>query len=133
VIGHPTAGRRYCEPGYPHGLAARTGASSDYVGNLGTDRTYGQREWDLGHTARRYGVRNFTVPMANVRGGSRYLHDLLRLFKQNLRLVLTAYNAGENAVIRHGYKIPPYQETQLYVEKVLQYYRQYQAVLYSKL
>ncbi|MGH8659227.1 MAG: transglycosylase SLT domain-containing protein [Gammaproteobacteria bacterium] len=80
-------------------------------------------------TARRYGVRNLTDPMANLQGGSRYLRDLLRLFKQNLRLALAAYNAGENAVIRHGYKIPPYQETQLYVEKVLQYYRQYQAVL----
>ncbi|MGH8644346.1 MAG: transglycosylase SLT domain-containing protein [Gammaproteobacteria bacterium] len=80
-------------------------------------------------TARRYGVRNLTDPMANLQGGSRYLRDLLRLFKQNLRLALAAYNAGENAVIRHGYQIPPYQETQLYVEKVLQYYRQYQAVL----
>ncbi|MGH8613152.1 MAG: transglycosylase SLT domain-containing protein [Gammaproteobacteria bacterium] len=80
-------------------------------------------------TARRYGVRNLTDPMANVQGGSRYLRDLLRLFKQNLRLALAAYNAGENAVIRHGYKIPPYQETQLYVEKVLQYYRQYRTVL----
>jgi len=80
-------------------------------------------------TARRYGVRNLTDPMANVQGGSRYLRDLLQLFKQNLRLALAAYNAGENAVIRHGYKIPPYQETQLYVEKVLQYYRQYRTVL----
>jgi soluble lytic murein transglycosylase-like protein len=79
-------------------------------------------------TARRYGVSNLTDPVANLQGGSRYLRDLLRLFQQNLRLALAAYNAGENAVIRHGYKIPPYQETRLYVEKVLQYYRQYQAV-----
>ncbi len=80
-------------------------------------------------TARRYGVSNLTDPAANLQGGTRYLRDLLQLFKQNLRLALAAYNAGENAVIRHGYKIPPYQETQLYVEKVLQYYRHYQAVL----
>jgi soluble lytic murein transglycosylase-like protein len=80
-------------------------------------------------TARRYGVSNLTDPVANLQGGSRYLRDLLRLFKQNLRLALAAYNAGENAVIRHGHKIPPYQETRLYVEKALRYYRQYQAVL----
>lgn len=80
-------------------------------------------------TGQRYGVRDLTDPAANIHGGSRYLRDLLRLFKQNLRLALAAYNAGENAVIRYGNKIPPYQETQLYVERVLQYYRRYQTPL----
>jgi soluble lytic murein transglycosylase-like protein len=40
-------------------------------------------------------------------------------------LALAAYNAGENAVIEYGYKVPPYPETQSYVRKVLTFYRQY--------
>jgi soluble lytic murein transglycosylase-like protein len=59
-------------------------------------------------TARRYGVSNRTDPRANIHGGSRYLRDLLGMFNNNLVLALAAYNAGENAVIRHGKKIPPY-------------------------
>lgn len=57
-------------------------------------------------TARRYGVSNRTDPHANIHGGSRYLRDLLGMFNNNLVLALAAYNAGENAVIRHGKKIP---------------------------
>jgi soluble lytic murein transglycosylase-like protein len=40
-----------------------------------------------------------------------------------LRLALAGYNAGEGAVMKHGRKIPPYAETQGYVRKVLQYFR----------
>jgi len=46
---------------------------------------------------------------------------LLDMFGNDLRLALAAYNAGENAVARHGNQIPPYPETQRYVRKVLQY------------
>lgn len=80
-------------------------------------------------TAKRYGVRNRRDPRANILGGTRYLKDLLALFDNNLVLALAAYNAGENAVIDHGRKIPPYRETQTYVRRVLRYYNDYKKVM----
>lgn len=80
-------------------------------------------------TARRYGVFDRTDPIDNLHGGSRYLRDLLTMFGNNLVLALAAYNAGENAVIRYGFKIPPYQETKTYVKKVLEYYKRYQGIM----
>lgn len=77
-------------------------------------------------TARRYGVSDPYDPMQNIHGGAHYLSDLLQMFNQDLNLVLAAYNAGENAVIRHRNRIPPYRETELYVPKVMKFYRQYQ-------
>lgn len=73
-------------------------------------------------TARRYGVADIFDPAQNVAAGARYLRDLLRMFNNDKNLALAAYNAGENAVVRHG-KIPPYQETVAYVPKVLAFYR----------
>lgn len=78
------------------------------------------------NTALRYGVANALDPVQNVQGGARYLRDLLKMFNSDLKLVLAAYNAGENAVARHGYQIPPYRETVSYVPKVMRYYQQYQ-------
>ena len=80
-------------------------------------------------TAERYGVRNRKDPLANVAGGTRYLRDLLKMFDNNLVLALAAYNAGENAVIKYGNKIPPYEETQTYVQRVLKYYNNYKKVM----
>ncbi len=68
-------------------------------------------------TARRFGVRDSFDPRQNVYGGVRYLRFLLDLFSGNVALAAAAYNAGENAVLRYG-GIPPYRETQGYVEKV---------------
>ncbi len=76
-------------------------------------------------TARRYGVSNLYDPAQNVQGGARYLSYLLGLFKNDLRLAIAAYNAGENAVIRHGNKVPPFPETIQYVVKVTELYRKY--------
>jgi soluble lytic murein transglycosylase-like protein len=76
-------------------------------------------------TARRYGVTDLLNPLENLRGGARYLRDLLSMFNNNLRLVLAAYNAGEGAVIRSGHAIPPYPETQSYVPRVLQHYEHF--------
>ncbi len=78
-------------------------------------------------TARRYGVKDRLDPAQNIRGGARYLRDLEILFGNNLQLVLAAYNAGEDAVMKFGRRIPPYRETAAYVPKVLGYYRKFRA------
>jgi soluble lytic murein transglycosylase-like protein len=77
-------------------------------------------------TARRYGVQNVMDPTENIVAGVRYLHDLISMFNGNLELAVAAYNAGENAVVRHGNRIPPYAETVNYVPKVLGFYRKFQ-------
>jgi len=77
------------------------------------------------HTALRYRVNDRLDPAANIRGGTRYLRDLLTLFDNDLTLALAAYNAGENAVAKYGNRIPPYRETVAYVPRVLAYYRKY--------
>jgi len=77
-------------------------------------------------TARRYGVRNMYDPAQNIQGGARYLRDLMGKFNNDLPLALAAYNAGEEAIARHGNRIPPYRETRSYVPRVLNFYRQYQ-------
>lgn len=76
-------------------------------------------------TAIRYGVNNRLDPVQNIHGGARYLRDLLTLFNNDIQLAVAAYNAGEEAVMRHGRRIPPFRETMNYVPRVLQYYRQY--------
>ena len=73
-------------------------------------------------TAKRYGVTNLTDPDQNIEGGTRYLKDLIEMFTPNLELAVAAYNAGENAVIKYNYSIPPYPETQNYVKQVLSLY-----------
>jgi soluble lytic murein transglycosylase-like protein len=74
-------------------------------------------------TARRYGTSDPLDPRENIRAGASYLRDLLAMFDNNLELALAAYNAGENAVIRHGRRLPPYTETQRYVPLVVAHYR----------
>lgn len=77
-------------------------------------------------TARRYGVHNIMDPIENISAGVRYLRDLIAMFNGNLELAIAAYNAGENAVIRYGNKVPPYAETVQYVPRVLGFYRKFQ-------
>jgi soluble lytic murein transglycosylase-like protein len=74
-------------------------------------------------TAIRFGVFNRYDPLQNVRGGARYLGFLIKRFRQNLDLALAAYNAGEDAVDRYYWQIPPFIETLEYVPKVLKIYR----------
>jgi soluble lytic murein transglycosylase-like protein len=78
-------------------------------------------------TARRYSVSDIWDPRQNLRGGARYLRDLLAMFNDDLSLALAAYNAGEKAVVRAGLRIPPFAETRDYVPRVLEYYRRYRA------
>jgi hypothetical protein len=75
-------------------------------------------------TAARFGVQNAFDATDNIAGGVRYLKHLIGMFNNDLRLVLAAYNAGENAVTRYN-GIPPYPETQQYVEKVSQAFNIY--------
>ena len=75
-------------------------------------------------TAKRFGVTDAYDPAQNIRGGVQYLRFLTDHFKGKLPLVLAAYNAGENAVIRHQ-GIPPYRETQEYVRKVTTLYESF--------
>jgi soluble lytic murein transglycosylase-like protein len=76
-------------------------------------------------TALRYGVTDVgRSPEINLRVGTRYMRDLTEQFDGRLDLALAAYNAGENAVLRYGARIPPYRETQLYVSAVLAKYRE---------
>ena len=77
-------------------------------------------------TAKRMGVQNIMDPTDNIHGGVKYLRELLTMFNGNKELAVAAYNAGENAVIRHGNRIPPYAETTHYVPKVLGLYRKFQ-------
>jgi soluble lytic murein transglycosylase-like protein len=77
-------------------------------------------------TAKRYGVTDRLDPEQNIRGGARYLRDLKVMFGNNLHLVIAAYNAGEEAVMKYGRRIPPYRETMAYVPKVMGHYKQLQ-------
>ncbi len=75
-------------------------------------------------TAADLGVNNSFDERENVMSGARYLRRMVDRFG-DLKLALAAYNAGPGAVERHG-GIPPYPETQAYVERVLdslEYYR----------
>jgi Transglycosylase SLT domain len=73
-------------------------------------------------TASRFGVKDIWDPLENLQGGARYLRYLLALFKNDMDLVLAAYNAGEGAVMQAGNKIPNYAETRAYVPSVLMQY-----------
>ncbi len=69
-------------------------------------------------TAARYGVANPYDVAQSIMGGTRYLKDLLQMFNGRIDLALAGYNAGENAVIKHGYTVPPYEETRNYVRLI---------------
>lgn len=69
-------------------------------------------------TAARFGVSNIWEPKQNIEGGVRYMRFLLDLFGGDIKLALAGYNAGEGAVIKYGYEVPPYKETQEYVRRI---------------
>lgn len=69
-------------------------------------------------TAAQFGVIDPFNPAENIRGGVTYLRRLLDKYNDNEQLALAAYNAGPNAVDRYGSKIPPYKETQNYVQRI---------------
>ncbi len=77
-------------------------------------------------TALRMQVRDAFDPREAIFGGTRYLRVLANAFNGDLQLTIAGYNAGEGAVTRYG-GIPPYEETQDYVVRVLSYYRRYRS------
>jgi soluble lytic murein transglycosylase-like protein len=72
-------------------------------------------------TAARMGVTDVFDPRQNILGGTRLLRVLANHFNGDLVLTIAAYNAGEGAVLRYR-GIPPYEETQRYVQRVLRWY-----------
>lgn len=77
-------------------------------------------------TAGEMGVRDAFDPDQNIAGGARYLAGLLQQFHGNIRQVAAAYDAGAGAVIRYG-GVPPYAETQVYVQRVELLFHRYQS------
>ena len=78
-------------------------------------------------TADRMQVQDIFDPRENIFGGVRYLRVLANMFNGDLQLTIAGSNAGEGAVVKYG-GIPPYEETQQYVVKVLSYYHQYRSI-----
>jgi soluble lytic murein transglycosylase-like protein len=72
-------------------------------------------------TARELGVDNPFDIDQNIDGGARYLRKMLDKFGGDVRLALAAYNAGPGAVEKYGGQIPPYRETEQYVNRVLRF------------
>ena len=73
-------------------------------------------------TAARYGVTNPYDAAQSIKGGTRYLKDLLKMFNGRVDLALAGYNAGEGAVMKYGNTVPPYSETRNYVRLILKRY-----------
>jgi len=72
-------------------------------------------------TARGLGVSDPLNPAQNIEGGVKFLSQLLSHYNGNTQLAVAAYNAGPGAVDKYN-GIPPYQETQTYVTRVLGYF-----------
>jgi hypothetical protein len=74
-------------------------------------------------TAQRFAAGNLFDPKINVLAGAQYLRVLLNLFDDDVELAVAAYNAGEQSVIKAGYRIPAIPETRAYVPAVMARYR----------
>ena len=79
-------------------------------------------------TAREYGVSNPLSPGDSIDGGARHMKRLMQRYRGNLVLVAAAYNAGIGVVSRYG-GVPPYRETQAYIDKVEALYSRYRTAL----
>ena len=73
-------------------------------------------------TARRFGVTKIYDPQQNIDAGVKYMRWLLDTFNQDVVLALAGYNAGEGAVMKYGWRVPPYRETQEYVRRITSRY-----------
>jgi len=84
----------------------------------------------LPQTATHLGVRNIFDPAENIDAGTRYLRDLLQLYRNDLALTLAAYNAGPQRVQQFR-SVPPFAETQAYVRRVQRAYDQRKSAIRS--
>ena len=103
---------------------AESGFQADAVSNKGAQGIMQL----LPATAIEYRVKDPFSPAQSIQGGARYLGALLRRYKGDRRMAAAAYNAGIGTVSRYG-GIPPYAETQAYVEKVDALFALYSAAL----
>jgi hypothetical protein len=83
-------------------------------------------------TARRFGVTDIYDPKQNIEAGVKYMRWLLDTFNQDVVLALAGYNAGEGAVMKYGYQVPPYRETQEYVRRITGRYNSISNPSYAK-
>lgn len=83
-------------------------------------------------TARRFGVANIYDPKQNIEGGVKYMRWLLDTFNGDVVLALAGYNAGEGAVMKYGWNVPPYRETQEYVRRITTRYNLVSNPVYVK-
>lgn len=115
-------------------VAAQVGISADLLhAVIATESRYNSRALSprgamglmqlMPATAQRFGASDPYAPRDNVLAGASYLKWLMALFQNDIELVLAAYNAGEQAVLKAGGRIPPYAETLAYVPRVLAYLR----------
>ena len=115
-------------------VAVKVGISADLLhAVIATESRYNSRALSprgaiglmqlLPATAKRFGALDPYAPQENVLAGAQYLKWLMAMFQDDLELVLAAYNAGEQAVVKAGGRIPPFAETQAYVPRVLAYLR----------
>jgi Transglycosylase SLT domain len=81
----------------------------------------------LPQTAAHFGVKDVFDPEENVNAGTRYLHELLGKYKNNVTLALAAYNAGPERVDQYGHRVPPYLETMKYVQRIAKSYAKIKA------
>jgi soluble lytic murein transglycosylase-like protein len=77
-------------------------------------------------TAQRMGVKDARQPDHNIFGGARYLSVLLRRYGNDITLATAAYNAGPEAVQKYS-GVPPYAETQVYVQRVHILHKRYRS------
>ena len=103
-------------------IANESGFNSNATSNVGAQ---GLMQLMPG-TAQGLGVTNAYDPAQNVWGGTKYIKGLLDRFNGDVKMAIAAYNAGPGAVEKYG-GVPPYAETQNYVQNVLASYEKYRS------
>lgn len=106
-------------------LHAVISVESDYVATARSVRGASGLMQLMPYTGRAFGADDLFDPGQNINAGARYLRYLLDKYNQKLDYALAAYNAGEEAVARHGGRPPPFRETLRYVELVRKRYLHY--------